>query len=66
MRKLKKLTLNRETLRNLTPASLAEAKGGNTAARCYPTAACTVTGCTFGSEGCTNNCTTGSAGCNEN
>jgi hypothetical protein len=65
MKKLKKLELNRETLRNLTTENLALARGGATQGT-----ACTFS-CTCGcsaAAGCggTNNCTTGSAGCIEN
>lgn len=63
MKKLKKLELNRETLRNLTPNNLMLARGGATEVCTF---SCTC-GCSA-APGCagTNNCTTGSAGCHEN
>lgn len=64
MKKLKKLELNRETLRNLTPDNLALAHGGATQGTAC-TFSCTC-GCSADGCGGTNNCTTGSAGCNEN
>jgi hypothetical protein len=61
---LKKLTLKRETLRNLTLESLGYVKGGLTYGCSGPTYTCMCSA----APGCggTNNCTTGSAGCNEN
>jgi hypothetical protein len=41
MKKLKKLTLNRETLRDLKSESLGIVDGGVTAGACYPTMVCT-------------------------
>lgn len=60
MKKLKKLTLCRETLRNLTPEGLALVKGGVTQF-CYPSLACEGS-----NDGCTNNCQTGTMTCHEN
>lgn len=60
MKTLKKLTLNRETLRNLTAEILADVKGGSDA--------CTY-GCTLLCSGeCSNMCTTatGSNNCTKN
>ncbi len=67
MNKSKKLTLNRETLRNLSQKQLEQAHGMTGPARCYPTALCTYTCTTTGTDtGGTNNCNTGSATCQEN
>jgi hypothetical protein len=62
MKKSKKLTLNRETLRTLNPEHLMHAHGMTGPARCYSI------GCTppTGTGPTSNNCATGSATCNEN
>jgi hypothetical protein len=62
MKKLKKLALNRETLRHLTPEHLAGVKGGtSTVCTMACTWGCTGTcSCTCGTGTCagSNNCTT--------
>ena len=56
-KRIKRLTLHRETLRNLQPSELFRAAGGGETYEIYTTCACT--------DGCggTNGCGTGTCGC---